>query len=225
MKKLLIFGSGNSGVEILKILIQDINKVTPQWEVLGFVDDKWIDTHYPNLDKSKEGAVATVEGYSVFGVEYFEDSKNIFGICGIMGPCTRKKVIEEEIEGKGFQLASLVHPSVIKSDDFVVEPGAVILPNVSISHNVKIGKGLLINYNCVLGHDVNVGSYTTISPSSIVNARCIIGNNCIIGSGATLVPDIKMEDNSLVGAGSTVFSKVKSGTSVTDFPRKITKDI
>ena len=35
----------------------------------------------------------------------------------------------------------------------------------------------------------------------------------------------KMEDNSLIGAGSTIFSKVKSRTSVTDFPRKITKEM
>lgn len=225
MKKLLIFGAGDGGQEILKVLLQDINQMNPTWEVLGFVDDKWIENHYPALDKSKEGTEAVVCGHSVFGIEYFSDATDIYGICGIMGPCLRQKIIEDEVEGRGFKLASLVHPSVTIANDFLINPGTVIFPNVSISHNVKIGKGVFINYNCVLGHEVIIGNYTTISPSSTINARCNIGHNCTIGSGATLVPDITMEDNALIGAGSTIFSKVKSRTSVTDFPRKITKDI
>ena len=225
MKKLLIFGAGDGSQEILKILIKDINNIAPTWDVLGFVDNKWIDTNYPELDKNKEKTEAVVSGCSVFGIEYFNDPADIYGICGIMEPCLRKKVTEEEIEKSGFKLASIVHPSVNKADDFEEVQGVIIFPNVSISYNVKLGRGVFINYNCVLGHDVAIGNYTTISPSSTVNARCLIGNTCSIGSGSTLVPGIKMEDNSLIGAGSTIFSKVKSRTSVTDFPRKITKEM
>jgi len=225
MKKILIFGAGDGSREILRILINDINAITPTWEVLGFVDDVWIDYHCPEINKSEKGADAVIDGYSIFGLKYFNNSNNIYGICGIMSPCLREKVITAEIEGRGFQLASIVHPNAIIADDFIENLGIVIYPNVSISYNVGVGRGVFINYNSVIGHDVTIGNYTTISPSSTINARSCIGNNCSIGSGATLIPNIKVEDNALVGAGSTIFSKVKTGTSVTDFPRKISKEI
>jgi len=61
-------------------LINDINAITPTWEVLGFVDDMWIDYHCPELNKSEKGAEAVIDGYSIFGLEYFKNSNNILSL-------------------------------------------------------------------------------------------------------------------------------------------------
>jgi len=225
VKKLYVFGAGYGGQEIVRIIVNDLNRIRATWDVVGFIDDLWIDAHHAEPNAGTLGGYGAVSGYPVFRAQDVKASGERYGICGIANPCLRKKVIEEEIEGKGFHLASLVHPSTVKSDDFVAASGLVVFPRVSISYNVKVGKGVFINYHCMLGHDVEIGDYTAIQPSATVNSRCQIGKQCTIGTGATLLPEIVMEDNSLIGAGSTVFTKIKTRTSVTDFPRKITKQI
>lgn len=213
MKKLIFFGAGEGSREVLHIIINDINKIKPTWQVLGFVDD----------DPKKSGI--NCDGYPVFGGEYNGDTKDIYGACGLMNNHHRNRIIEDKIIAKGFSLASLIHPSIIKSDDFEAGEGLIIFPGVKISYNVKLGRGVMVNYNCLLGHDLRVGDYSFIGPSVTIPGRCQIGRLCLIGAGATFVPGIKIEDNSIIGAGSTIFSNVRKNSSVVDLPRKLTKQI
>lgn len=213
LKKILIFGAGEGGQEIVKIIIDDINRVSPTWQVLGFID----------VDSKKAGT-------KIFGYPVFDDTHNIsaesghiFGICGVMDCALRQKITEYEIEKNGFSLASLVHPSVLKSDDFQSGPGLIMYPGVKVSYGVKLGKGVFTNYNSILGHHVSIDDYAFIAPAATINARCSIGKLSIIGSGATLIPGISVGERAIVGIGTTIFSTVKPGTSVTDLPRKIIK--
>lgn len=213
LKKILIFGAGEGSQEIVRVIIDDINRIKPTWKVFGFID----------VDRKKIGT--EILGYPVFGESYNADfgSDEIFGICGVMNCGLRQKITEDEIEKKGFHLASLIHPSVIKPDDFESGPGLIMYPGVKVSYDVKLGKGVFINYNSMLGHHVSIDDYTFIAPSATINARCSIGKSCVIGSGATFIPGVSVGSNAVVGIGTTIFSTVKSGSVVTDLPRKITK--
>ncbi|MFH1288889.1 MAG: acetyltransferase [bacterium] len=213
LKKILIFSAGEGSQEIVRVIIEDINRIKPTWEILGFVD----------INREKVGT--EIAGYPVFGEspEAEVDSDEIFGICGVMNCELRQKIIEDEIEKKGFNLASLIHPSAMKLDDFQSGPGLIMYPGVKVSYGVRLGKGVFINYNSMLGHHVSIDDYTFIAPSVTINARCLIGKLCMIGSGATFVPGVSVGDKAAVGVGTTIFSTVKSGIAVTDFPRKITK--
>lgn len=211
LKKILIFGAGEGSQEIVKVIIDDINKVKPTWQILGFVD----------TDHKKTGI--EILGYTVFGASLNGNCEEIFGICGVMNCGLRQKIIEDEIEKNGIHLASLIHPSAITSGDFQSGPGLIIYPGVKVSYGVRVGKGVFINYNSVLGHHVAIGDYAFIAPSATINARCTIGRSCVIGSGATLIPGISIGENAVVGMGTAIFSTVKPGGTVTDLPRKITK--
>lgn len=213
LKRILIFGAGEGSQEIVRVIIDDINKIKPTWKILGFID----------IDREKAGT--EIFGYPVLGesCDVDRDSDEIFGISGVMNCKLRQKIIEDEIEKKGFHLASLIHPSAMKPDDFRSGSGLIMYPGVKVSYGVKLGKGVLINYNSMLGHHVSIDDYTFIAPSAIINARCSIGKSCVIGSGATLIPGVSIGSNAVVGVGTTIFLTVKPGTVVTDFPRKITK--
>lgn len=210
MKKILIFGAGEGSQEILKVIIEDINKLYSTWEVLGYID----------TDKSLKGKV--IAGYKVLGDRYKGNPSDIYGISGLMDNSIRSKIIEEEIKKAGFQPASLVHPSVICSSDFKHGEGLVLYPSVQISHNVVIGNGVIVNYNSVLGHDLIIGDNTFIGPSVTIAGRNQLGCNCFIGAGAVFLPGIEVNDNAVIGAGTTVINNVKKSNMVIDMPRKMT---
>ena len=193
-------------------LINDINDKLPTWEVLGYVDND------PELIGQKK------DGYLVYKHEDLPVSKDYYGICGVLDPKLRRKIVSTEIETKGYMLPTLIHPTTIKSRDFIADAGSIILLGVHISYKVKIGKCVLVTINAVLGHHVRVGEYTSIMTSSIINGNCSIGEDCFIGSGAILHQGVKMGKESLVGMGTIVTKDIPDKTSVIDFPRKIIRD-
>ncbi len=213
LKKILIFGAGDGGKEILKIIIEDINKINPTWEVIGFID----------IDPKKKDN--KIFGYTVFYKDFGGNPNGIYGISGVKNNRIRQNIIKKEIGEKGFKLASLIHPSVIKPNDFANDSGVAIFPSVKISYNVKIGEGVLINYDTLLGHDLRIGDYTFVGPSVTIPGGCSIGNSCIIGAGSTFVEGVSIGDNAIIGAGTMVFSEVRASTSVTDMPRKIASQL
>ena len=212
IKKILLFGAGEGSQELLRIIIDDINKISYSWKVIGFIDK----------DLSKRGAI--VSGVPVIGDKYDQAPDNIYGICGVMNNEIRKKITEEEIIGKGFSLATLVHPSVIKTADFIPSPGLVVYPGSHISYNVRLGKGVFVNYNCLLGHDLAVGDYTFFGPSATIPGGCKIGKLCTIGAGVNLLQGISIGDGSTIGIGTTLFKDIGENKLVMDLPRHIEND-
>lgn len=212
IKKILLFSAGQGSQEILRILIEDINKISRTWEVIGFVDK----------DPGKKGTI--ISGYPVIGDRYDGDPSEVFGVCGILNGEARKRIIDEEIINKGFGLATLIHPSVIKAADFIPSPGLVIFPGTHISYNVCLGKGIFVNYNCLLGHDLTVGDYTFIGPSVTIPGGCRIGKSCTIGAGVNLLHGISIGDHSTIGIGTTLFKDVGENKLVMDLPRHIEND-
>ncbi len=109
-----------------------------------------------------------------------------------------------------------------------IGPYARIRGKTNISSNVKIGNFVEIkNSNIGLGSKVNHLSYigdTTIGSSSNIGAgtitcnyngvkknRTFIGNNVFIGSNSSLVAPIKIEDDTLIAAGSIVTKSIRQG--------------
>lgn len=214
MKRLLIFGAGDGGCELVEIIHQ-INRVKPFWEIVGFIE------------KSSQLVGKTVKGYKVMDGENMNIEKEceLYGICGVMNPLLRKKITDEEIVSRNIDLATIVHPSSNIATDFIVSLGTIIFPGVKISHGVKMGTCCFLNFNVVIGHGVEIGSFNYISPGVIINAECNIGDYCVFGSGAVLVPRISVGEQSIIGIGTTLLDNVSSKTRVVDMPRRIVKEV
>jgi sugar O-acyltransferase (sialic acid O-acetyltransferase NeuD family) len=211
-KKIFIFGAGSYGRVLLRD-IYDINDKEPTWEVLGYVDND------PELIDN------IIDGYLVYKHENLPQSNDYYGICGVGDPKIRKKIVCTEIEPKGYTLPTIIHPTVIKSSDFIAGAGCVIRSGVTIHFDVQLGKCVWLDCNILLGHGGRLGEYASMFPSSTITGDCTIGRNSIIGAGCTLHQGVKVGNDSLVGIGTTIINDVPDNTSVTDFPRKIVKDI
>jgi acetyltransferase-like isoleucine patch superfamily enzyme len=88
---------------------------------------------------------------------------------------------------------------------------------------ITIGDGSLIGMNvtiATLNHGLPLETRNTTYPSPVV-----IGKNVWIGSNATILPGVKIGDNSVVAAGAVVTKDVPENTVVAGVPAKAVKKI
>ncbi len=112
--------------------------------------------------------------------------------------------------------------------DFVfIENDVVIGNNVTIKSGVQLWDGL------VLEDDVFIGPNATFTNdifprSKVYNEKfltTIIKKGASVGANATILPGIKIGQNSMIGAGSVVISDVPNNCVVVGNPAKIVKRI
>jgi len=209
MKELLIFGSGDGGIELLEI-IKQINNTNEEWSVIGFVDSH------------KSG---DIDGIKIGRLSDFNINNETYGICGVMDPKLRKSITEKEIVSNNIRLATIIHPLSNLASDFKATEGCIIFPGVRISHGVKIEKGTFLNYNVIIGHEAQIDEYNYCAPGVIINAECQIGKSCIFGSGAILIPRINIGSGCVIGIGTTILNDIPEKKRVMDLPRKLTNNI
>tara|TARA_B100001564_G_scaffold244281_1_gene207062 strand:+ start:131 stop:760 length:630 start_codon:yes stop_codon:yes gene_type:complete len=115
------------------------------------------------------------------------------------------------------------------ANNVIVGPYARLRPGTILKDNTKIGnfvetKKSVINKNSkvnhlsyigdtTLGKNSNVGAGTiTCNYDGVKKFKTIISDNVFIGSNSSLVAPVKIDKNSVVGAGSVITKNVKKKT-------------
>ena len=104
-----------------------------------------------------------------------------------------------------------------------LRPGSVLKPGSRVGNFVEIkksviGKGTKVNHlsyigDSQIGKKVNVGAGTiTCNYDGIKKSKTNISDNVFIGSNSSLVAPIKVNKNSIVGAGSVITKDVNKKT-------------
>lgn len=120
-----------------------------------------------------------------------------------------------------------------------------------IGNQVSIGTGTVVEHHVTVGDNVRIHSQAFIPEYSILEEGCWIGPNVVltnalhplcpkvkeclkgptigrnakIGANSTILPDIKIGENSLVGSGSVVTKEVPAGVVVAGNPARVIKKI
>jgi sugar O-acyltransferase (sialic acid O-acetyltransferase NeuD family) len=209
MKKLFLVGAGSGSREVL-LLIEQINRVAPEWEVVGFVDDD------PKL------AGTTVDGIRVHGPDHPFTGPEFHGASGILKPAHRQRVLTEYVQRKGCGLPTLIAPDAVLPRGFAAGPGTIVMPGGTISFDVQLGTGVLVLWRATLGHHLRVGDWTTILTGTLIAGGCTVGSRATIGAGAVLNVQVKVGNDALVGVGTTVLKDVADGKHVVSMPRLMT---
>ncbi|MCK5110802.1 MAG: bifunctional UDP-N-acetylglucosamine diphosphorylase/glucosamine-1-phosphate N-acetyltransferase GlmU [Arcobacteraceae bacterium] len=157
---------------------------------------------------------------------YIEDSVEIQGESILENGVTllgNTKIINSHIKTN-----SIVEDSILENSD--IGPMARIRP-LSILKDTHIGnfvevkkshlKGVKAGHLSYLG-DSDIDEGTNIGAGTITcnydgkkKSKTIIGKNVFIGSNTQLVAPVTLEDNCMIGAGTTITKDVKSGELVT----------
>ena len=193
MKNIVIVGAGELGKEVVW-LIEDINRRTPEYLILGFVDD------------TREKLGAEFYGYKVLGpIEKLEEiSKRapISAVIAIQGGSARKRIVEEHSTFQNWE--SIVHPTAVVASTSPLGKGSVVFPQVTISVDTKLGDFGLYYIHSTICNDCTIGDYVSIMSGVSISERVTIGEECFLSAGCTVYPDKCLGRKVEVGVEATV---------------------
>jgi sugar O-acyltransferase (sialic acid O-acetyltransferase NeuD family) len=200
--RLLIIGAGGFGREVLQWALDIQNQRDVDWEVGGFLD-------------ANPQAFANFEiDYSVLGnPESWQPTCNDRFICAIGDPTIRLRICRE-LQKRGAEFVSMIHPSAIVGSRCKIGTGTILCPGVTVTVDVTIGDFVVLNVRSCVGHDARVGDGCTVNDFCDVTGNAKLGEGVFLGSHSSVTPSAKVGDYARVGAGSVVVRRVREHTTV-----------
>ena len=146
---------------------------------------------------------------------------------------------------------TVIYAGNIIGDSFQIGHHVMIREDNRIGNKVSIGTNSVVEHHVTIEDNVRIHSQAFVPEWSILETGCWIGPNVVlintyhplcpkakecmkgptikkgakIGANATLLPDIVIGENALVGAGSVVVKDIPPNKVVVGNPAKIIKDI
>lgn len=211
MTPLIIYGFGGFGREIA-CLIQAINKVKPQWNILGFIDD--------GVPKGTECPYGKVLGDIALLNEIKEPTALVIAIA------TPKIIVNivDKITNPHIYYPNIIAPDVLYFDrgSFSVGKGNIITFSCRMSCNINLGDFNILNGQVSFGHDVSLGSYNVLMPETRISGEATIGNGNFFGVRSLVLQGIKIGNNTRIGAASIVMRNTKDNNLYIGNPAKKT---
>jgi acetyltransferase-like isoleucine patch superfamily enzyme len=97
--------------------------------------------------------------------------------------------------------------------------------DVVVGRNCIIQAHVTISNECVLGDNVFIGPNSSLLNDKFPHSKCltpsIIKNNVIVGGCVTILPNVTINENSVIAAGSVVTKDVPGETVVKGVPAEI----
>ena len=102
-----------------------------------------------------------------------------------------------------------------------VKYGIHIPRTTKIGYGFYIGHGIgiVINGGTVIGNNVNISHFLSIGTNN--DKPATIGDNVYIGPNVCIVEDVRVGNNSTIGAGAVVVKDVPDNATVAGVPAKV----
>ncbi len=209
MKKLIIIGASGFGREVAW-LVERINSKEPTWDLIGFIDD------------NDEIQGNSINGYKVLGkTDNVNDYPDAYFVCAVGASKTREKIINKvKSINSNILFATLIDPSVEKSELVQIGEGTIICAHTIITVNISIGNHVIINLDCTVGHDAILKDFVTLYPSVNVSGITHIGHGVELGTGMQIIQGKKVGDHTIIGAGAVVVKDIPENCTAVGSPAK-----
>lgn len=199
MKDLIIVGAGGASFNVVEY-IEDINEITPTWNLLGLLDDN------PSLISTD------VLGYKVIGKiddAYKWDKAMFILTVGSATDLEMRKNVRDRIPFEDKQFATIIHPLAHVSKSAEISPGCVICPYSSLQAGTVIGHNTYITSFTLVGHQSKIGNHCSVTGRTMIAGKANIGDCTYIGCGSALKHQIVVGDHCMIGMGSVLWKDVK----------------
>lgn len=190
MTGLLIVGAGGHGR-----VVADTAQLTGKWDKIAFLDDEIRGSvlNWPVLGPI-EKAMDLIEEYGEITVA--------------IGNNRRRVELLRGYAKMGFSLPAIIHPLSFISDTVEFGAGSVAFAQTAVNAGAKIGFGCIINTGTTVDHDCLLEEGVHLSPGVHLAGGVRIGKYTWIGIGASVIQQISVGENVLVGAGSVLINSV-----------------
>jgi len=203
-RRLLILGAGGHGK-----VVGDCARAVGAWSELLFFDDRWPELtvcgSWPVVGLGEDLAANVLPGDQVFVA---------------IGKNTARLEWLDRLEGCGLDVATVVHPSAILSQDVSIGVGSLVVAGAVINIDCVIGKGCIVNTGATVDHDCILGDGVHICPGVHLAGDVQIGDGSWIGIGSSVIQGIRIGAGVMVGAGAAVVDHVADGLTVVGVPAR-----
>ena len=215
MKQLIILGTGGNCTDILDT-VNEINKISPQFNCIGFLDDNKAQHNKKFYDVPVLGDLSECTSYpDAFFVNGIGSERNFW----------MKQAIIEKTTIPFHRFVTIIHPTASVSAMATLGFGVVVFQQVTITSNVQMGNHVIILPNSVISHDVVIGDYTSITGGVCISGAVQIGDSCYIGTNSSLLGGITIGKHVLIGMGSNVLHSVEKNSVVIGNPAKVSRPL
>jgi acetyltransferase EpsM len=212
-KKIIIFGAGgHAGVVTSEI--KKINKYEVEGYFVKNIQDK-------NINKNLRKKVLEFDLNKINKVL----KKNFSLFVAIGDNLLRKKIVEEINNYK----PNVIWENII-SIDSTVDPtvkfgfGNLIMPGCIINAFTEIKNHCLINTGAVIEHENFLNNYSSVGPRAVTAGKVNIGQLSHIGMGSSVLEDIKIGKNVIIGANSLVSKNIQTEGTYYGSPAKFVRN-
>jgi UDP-perosamine 4-acetyltransferase len=205
-KPLYLLGAGGHGSVVLDALLKCGMAVT------AILDGAWPPGH-------------RIFGVPVAGTDAFLDDRNpgtvmlVNGVGALPGHDARIALYQRWRE-RGFEFASLVHPSAVVGQDVTLAAGSQIMAGAVLQCRVSVAENAVVNTRASVDHDCQIAAHAFVGPGVVLCGGVNIGEAAFVGVGAVVLPGVSIGERAIVGAGAVVNRAVPDGATVMGNPAR-----
>lgn len=192
MKDIIIFGNGK-----IADVIQYYMREESQLPVKAFcVDQEYLSDDYFNG--------LPVIPFESIEEQYPPEQYDFFVAMGYhdLNAVRAKKMLE--IEEKGYQLISYIHPNSMVPNDLRYGKNCFIMNNVNIHPRVTIGDNVFVWSGAMIGHHSTIGNHNWFTSSTNIGGNVTVGDYCFFAMNATVGHSVSIGTNCFLGANVLV---------------------
>ena len=212
----ILIGSGGCMRELAWQMLEQNKLENTDWIIEGFVDK----------EKPSEKVYANNVEIPYLGNDdsllQKQEPTNV--VITVGSPKLRNKIVNKLSGNNNICFPNIILSNVSLCGDIKIGRGCVISKNTSISTNVTIGDFVFINMESLICHDCKIGNFVTLCPSVKLAGAVEIGDKSDIGLGSHIIQGIKIGSNVVLGAGSVAVRNIESNSVAVGIPSKKIKD-
>ena len=204
-KKILLYGARSTGYIFYEMLKE--KKIYPKYLFDPFLKKPIFKSNLIFSNKKKD-------------FEIFLKNSSHFLVCIAREDGKSRYMISKKFEKKGLNPINITSKQSDIHKSVKVGKGFISLPKSYINRGTKVGDYTILNTGSMVDHECKIGNGVHLMGGCYLAGRVTVEDFASVGATATILPDIKIGKNSIVGAGSVVTKNVKPNTVVVGNPAK-----
>jgi len=170
--------------------------------------------------------------FNPFSLKYFQKETSSVGLKALtqedffiaIGNNNVRKSIYNNLAIRNLLPINAIHATSVIDDTVDLSAhGIMISPNVTINAFAKIGIGAICNTYSIIEHECIIGDFAHIAPGAVLCGNVKVGENSFVGAKSVVRENITIGKNVIIGAGSVVVKDIPDNVKVVGNPARFIK--